>query len=93
MKIQISDGERSETHDVKNVIHEVQEREGHDSRDVGDEYWVVEDIQPSATDIIPSHLTWLSGSMADPRDADERSKFPLVYIPKNSDITVTEDEQ
>ncbi len=70
----------TETHEVKSV---------EDRNNDGEEYWMVNSIQPSETRIIESSLTWLSGSMADPRDYDsEESLFPCVYIPKDSNYEV-----
>ena len=76
---------------VTRVEHDTQEFDDDGPHDVGDEFWVVLGIHPRDTTLIPSSYVWLSGSLGDPR-ATQEGKFPLVYIPKNEELTVTEIE-
>lgn len=88
MEITVRDGDREETHDVTNVKHDTKQYDDDGPRDVGDEAWVIEGIQPSDTSLIPSELMWLSGSLGEPMSEEERKRFPLVYVPKDSNLEV-----
>lgn len=79
---------REEELRVTRVREWTQELDDASDHDVGDECWVIEGLQPSETDLIPSRFDWLSGSLGAPSESG--GKFPAVYIPKDSGFTVTD---
>ena len=90
IRITTDDG-REENLTVSRVEHYTQEFDDGGPHAVGDEFWVVKGIDLYDTDVIPSSYVWLSGSLADPRDTPA-GKFPLVYIPKDGQLTITEQD-
>lgn len=89
-KIKISNGSDTEVHDVHSIERgswgNIDRKHLSGDHEPGMSYTIVRGIDPSDTNIIPSTLVWLSGSMAAP--TSEPGRFPLVYITEKCDIEI-----
>lgn len=88
MNITVTRGDESETLSVTTVDHDVKEFDDSGPRDPGDEAWVVKGLQPDDTELIPNRFVWLSGSLGYPMSEERQKEFPLVYVPKDSEVTI-----